>query len=191
MQGTGYTVMEVAGEQGAEMQPGLAQVGGIKWVGVSWQRLGAQQAYLGRARATEQVRFVPERLPRQSGRGKTPWLSFPPTLQSPASASCSLSLAGSQVTWWGREMQSVGSAPHGAGSSRGRARMQLEANRQDWQTILLGEKKVRSLFHGFKKINSRSIEHLKVRNERIEALKKYRRIWLQPWSTQCFKEHTN
>ena len=76
------------------MQLGLASVGGMKWTGVRWLRLGARLAYSGRARATEQVLTV------QSGclarvRGQTPQLSLPPALLPPASAFSGLSLAGS------------------------------------------------------------------------------------------------
>lgn len=79
---------------------------------------------------------------------------------------------------WGRVKQRKGH--NGAGSK--------QAKTTNYRLV---RKEVRAIVHGLKKINSRSIEDLNIRNKRIKALKKYRRIWLQPWSTHCFKEHTN
>lgn len=130
--------------------------------------------------------------------GRTPQLLRPPALQSPASVFSGLSRAGSQAPRWPLghlEMRlprdaTVGPAPHGR-VKQGTGQDGAGSKQAKTANYRLGRKNVRSIVHGFRKTNSRSIKDLNIRNKRIEGLKKYRRIWLQPWSTQRFEEHTN
>lgn len=164
---TGY-----AGERRAE-KPAVAREAArptlgwrTKCAGVSWQRLGAQRAYRG-SRCSS---FWRSHLDRMEGA-----LSSCP----PIFFRCLLwtELSWSQVTWWQGEIQPVGSASMGSRPSWGKAATELEANRP---RLFSGEreKNVKSLFHGFQKINFRSIKNLNIRHKRIKVLRKYGRIWL-------------
>lgn len=62
------------------------------------------------------------------------------------------------------------SSPRGR-PSQGGAVPESEANRPGLASCPLRQQKVRSLFHGFQQINSRSSKDLNVRNKRITVLK--------------------